>query len=79
MIASDAQEYAPHICLQTLLQRLVRRLTRFFTTVDADASLSALKGACDCLSLNFKLPCNKQVHLHPVKLTAVNVPVDAEL
>uniref|UniRef100_A0A674MM85 Serine/threonine-protein kinase CHK1 n=1 Tax=Takifugu rubripes TaxID=31033 RepID=A0A674MM85_TAKRU len=30
---------------QTLLQRLVKRLTRFFTTVNADASLSALKGA----------------------------------
>ncbi|TWW74710.1 Serine/threonine-protein kinase [Takifugu flavidus] len=46
---------------QTLLQRLVKRLTRFFTTVNADASLSALKGACDCLALNFKLACNTQV------------------
>uniref|UniRef100_H3CX90 Serine/threonine-protein kinase CHK1 n=1 Tax=Tetraodon nigroviridis TaxID=99883 RepID=H3CX90_TETNG len=46
---------------QTPLQRLVRRLTRFFTTVNADASLSALKSACDCLALNYKLACTKLV------------------
>lgn len=38
-------------------------MTRFFTTVNADASLTALKDTCDCLALGFKLTCNKQVHL----------------
>ncbi|KAM7398000.1 hypothetical protein PAMA_006058 [Pampus argenteus] len=46
---------------QTPWQRLVRRMTRFFTTVDADSSLSALKDACDGLALGFKLTCTKQV------------------
>uniref|UniRef100_A0A3B5AAN8 Serine/threonine-protein kinase CHK1 n=1 Tax=Stegastes partitus TaxID=144197 RepID=A0A3B5AAN8_9TELE len=32
---------------QSPWQRLVRRMTRFFTTVNADASLSALKDTCD--------------------------------
>uniref|UniRef100_A0A3Q1C699 Serine/threonine-protein kinase Chk1 n=1 Tax=Amphiprion ocellaris TaxID=80972 RepID=A0A3Q1C699_AMPOC len=45
---------------QSLWQRLVRRMTRFFTTVDADASLSALKDTCDGLALGFKLTCTKQ-------------------
>lgn len=69
-----------HICLQTLLQRLVRRLTRFFTTVNADASLSALKSACDCLALNYKLACTKLVHLHLGKVNRDKiVHVDTEL
>ncbi|XP_034034297.1 serine/threonine-protein kinase Chk1 [Thalassophryne amazonica] len=46
---------------QTPWQRLVRRMTRFFTTVDADASLSSLKDACDGLALGFKLTCTKEV------------------
>lgn len=46
---------------QTAWQRLVRRMTRFFTTVNADSSLTALKDACDSLALGFKLACNKQV------------------
>lgn len=46
---------------QSPWQRLVRRMTRFFTTVDADASLSALKDICDGLALGFKLTCTKQV------------------
>ncbi|KAF1378587.1 hypothetical protein PFLUV_G00192090 [Perca fluviatilis] len=46
---------------QSPWQRLVRRMTRFFTTVNADVSLSALKDACDGLSLGFKLTCTKQV------------------
>ncbi|KAK5887515.1 hypothetical protein CesoFtcFv8_016114 [Champsocephalus esox] len=46
---------------QSSWQRLVRRMTRFFTTVNADVSLSALKDACDSLSLVFKLTCSKQV------------------
>ncbi|XP_029304095.1 serine/threonine-protein kinase Chk1 [Cottoperca gobio] len=46
---------------QSQWQRLVRRMTRFFTTVNADISLSALKDACDDLSLSFKLTCTKQV------------------
>ncbi|XP_069002510.1 serine/threonine-protein kinase Chk1 isoform X1 [Embiotoca jacksoni] len=46
---------------QSPWQRLVRRMTRFFTTVNADASLTALKDACADLSLGFKLTCTKQV------------------
>ncbi|XP_034462274.1 serine/threonine-protein kinase Chk1 [Hippoglossus hippoglossus] len=46
---------------QSPWQRLVRRMTRFFTAVNADASLSALKEACESLSLGFKLTCTKQV------------------
>ncbi|KAK5858481.1 hypothetical protein PBY51_002616 [Eleginops maclovinus] len=46
---------------QSAWQRLVRRMTRFFTTVNADVSLSTLKDACDGLSLGFKLTCSKQV------------------
>uniref|UniRef100_A0A8C9YE49 Serine/threonine-protein kinase Chk1 n=1 Tax=Sander lucioperca TaxID=283035 RepID=A0A8C9YE49_SANLU len=45
---------------QSPWQRLVRRMTRFFTTVNADVSLSALKDACEGLSLGFKLTCTKQ-------------------
>uniref|UniRef100_A0A671VEM1 Serine/threonine-protein kinase CHK1 n=1 Tax=Sparus aurata TaxID=8175 RepID=A0A671VEM1_SPAAU len=46
---------------QSQWQRLVRRMTRFFTTVSADASITALNVACDGLALGFKLTCNKQV------------------
>ncbi|XP_072230763.1 serine/threonine-protein kinase Chk1 [Leuresthes tenuis] len=46
---------------QSLWQRLVRRMTRFFTNANADASLSSLKDACDGLALGFKLSCTKQV------------------
>ncbi|XP_076024711.1 serine/threonine-protein kinase Chk1 [Genypterus blacodes] len=46
---------------QTPWQRLVRRMTRFFTTLDADASLSALKNTCSGLALNFKCTCPKEV------------------
>uniref|UniRef100_A0A8D3DGG2 Serine/threonine-protein kinase Chk1 n=1 Tax=Scophthalmus maximus TaxID=52904 RepID=A0A8D3DGG2_SCOMX len=45
---------------QSPWQRLVRRMTRFFTTVNADASLSALKDASDGLALVFKLTCANQ-------------------
>lgn len=48
---------------QSQWQRLVRRMTRFFTTVNADVSLSALKDACDGLALGFKLTCTNQVTL----------------
>ncbi|XP_019940880.2 serine/threonine-protein kinase Chk1 [Paralichthys olivaceus] len=48
---------------QSPWQRLVRRMTRFFTTVNADASLSALKNTCESLALGFKLTCTKQVTL----------------
>ncbi|XP_056264195.1 serine/threonine-protein kinase Chk1 [Pseudoliparis swirei] len=48
---------------QSQWQRLVRRMTRFFTTVNADVSLSALKDACDSLALGFKLTCTNQVTL----------------
>ncbi|XP_067350840.1 serine/threonine-protein kinase Chk1 isoform X2 [Channa argus] len=46
---------------QSPWQRLVRRMTRFFTTVNGEASLSALKDTCDGLALGFKLTCAKQV------------------
>ncbi|KAL6098612.1 chek1 [Pungitius sinensis] len=46
---------------QSQWQRLVRRMTRFFTTVNADVSLTALKDTCEGLSLCFKLTCTKQV------------------
>ncbi|XP_026226091.1 serine/threonine-protein kinase Chk1 [Anabas testudineus] len=46
---------------QSPWQRLVRRMTRFFTTVNADSSVSALKDACNGLALGFKLTCTKQV------------------
>uniref|UniRef100_A0A8C7Y8A2 non-specific serine/threonine protein kinase n=1 Tax=Oryzias sinensis TaxID=183150 RepID=A0A8C7Y8A2_9TELE len=48
---------------QSPWQKLVRRMTRFFTTVDADATLSALKDTCDALALGFKLTC-RQVTLN---------------
>ncbi|XP_005945405.1 serine/threonine-protein kinase Chk1 [Haplochromis burtoni] len=46
---------------QSPWQRLVRRMTRFFTTVSADASLTALKDICEGLALGFKLTSTKQV------------------
>ncbi|KAM4546740.1 serine/threonine-protein kinase Chk1 [Fundulus diaphanus] len=46
---------------QSPWQRLVRRMTRFFTNVNADASLSALKDVCDGMALAFKLTCAQQV------------------
>ncbi|CAG5873911.1 serine/threonine-protein kinase Chk1 [Menidia menidia] len=46
---------------QSPWQRLVRRMTRFFTNVDADASLLSLKDACEGLALGFKHTCIKQV------------------
>ncbi|XP_032433277.1 serine/threonine-protein kinase Chk1 isoform X1 [Xiphophorus hellerii] len=46
---------------QSLWQRLVRRMTRFFTNVNADDSLSALKDVCDGMALVFKLTCTQQV------------------
>uniref|UniRef100_A0A3P8QN04 Serine/threonine-protein kinase Chk1 n=1 Tax=Astatotilapia calliptera TaxID=8154 RepID=A0A3P8QN04_ASTCA len=45
---------------QSPWQRLVRRMTRFFTTVSADASLTALKDICEGLALGFKLTSTKQ-------------------
>uniref|UniRef100_A0A1A8I5M8 Serine/threonine-protein kinase CHK1 n=3 Tax=Nothobranchius TaxID=28779 RepID=A0A1A8I5M8_NOTKU len=46
---------------QSPWQKLVRRMTRFFTNVNAEASLSALKEVCDGMTLGFKLTCTKQV------------------
>uniref|UniRef100_A0A667YBQ6 Serine/threonine-protein kinase Chk1 n=1 Tax=Myripristis murdjan TaxID=586833 RepID=A0A667YBQ6_9TELE len=45
---------------QTPWQRLVRRMTRFFTTVDADASLAALINICKNQALAFKQTCTNQ-------------------
>lgn len=44
-------------------QRLVRRMTRFFTNVDAEASLTALKDVSVSLAVGFKVTCTKQVTL----------------
>uniref|UniRef100_A0A8C6S478 non-specific serine/threonine protein kinase n=1 Tax=Neogobius melanostomus TaxID=47308 RepID=A0A8C6S478_9GOBI len=44
-------------------QRLVRRMTRFFTNVDADASLCALKDISVSLAITFKVNSSKQVTL----------------
>lgn len=44
-------------------QRLVRRMTRFFTNVDANASLCALKDISLSLAITFKVNCSKQVTL----------------
>uniref|UniRef100_A0A8C5HLS6 Serine/threonine-protein kinase CHK1 n=1 Tax=Gouania willdenowi TaxID=441366 RepID=A0A8C5HLS6_GOUWI len=44
-------------------QRLVRRMTRFFTSVDTETSLTAMKDACGELALSFKLTSPKQVTL----------------
>lgn len=49
------------LCFQSPWQRLVRRMTRFFTNVNADDSLTALKDACDSLALGLKVTCNQQV------------------
>lgn len=41
-------------------QRLVRRMTRFFTTVNAEASCVALRDACIALSHTWKQSCTNQ-------------------
>ncbi|KAM9331765.1 serine/threonine-protein kinase Chk1 [Pholidichthys leucotaenia] len=46
---------------QSPWQRLVRRMTRFFTTVNAEDSLNALKDVCQSLALGFKLTSSTQV------------------
>uniref|UniRef100_A0A3Q3BSU0 Serine/threonine-protein kinase CHK1 n=1 Tax=Kryptolebias marmoratus TaxID=37003 RepID=A0A3Q3BSU0_KRYMA len=46
---------------QSPWQKLVRRMTRFFTSVNADASLSALKDVCDGMAFAFKITCDRQV------------------
>ncbi|XP_049599599.1 serine/threonine-protein kinase Chk1 isoform X2 [Syngnathus scovelli] len=46
---------------QTPWQRLVRRMTRFFTSVNAHTSLTLLKDACDSLTLVYKLTCDNHV------------------
>jgi len=58
--------------VQSQWQRLVRRMTRFFTTVNADVSLSALKDACDGLALGFKLTCTNQVRRAVLKGNGVH-------
>ncbi|XP_045070779.1 LOW QUALITY PROTEIN: serine/threonine-protein kinase Chk1-like [Coregonus clupeaformis] len=42
-------------------QRLVRRMTRFFTTLDSSASCSALRDTCIDLGHTFKHTCTNQV------------------
>ncbi|KAM3868880.1 serine/threonine-protein kinase Chk1 [Diretmus argenteus] len=48
---------------QTPWQRLVRRMTRFFTTLDTDASFTALRDACISQALTFKHTHTNQVTL----------------
>uniref|UniRef100_A0A3P8XB22 Serine/threonine-protein kinase Chk1 n=1 Tax=Esox lucius TaxID=8010 RepID=A0A3P8XB22_ESOLU len=45
---------------QTPWQRLVRRMTRFFTTVDSSASFAALRQTCIDLGHTFKHTCTNQ-------------------
>ncbi|XP_059912930.1 serine/threonine-protein kinase Chk1 [Gadus macrocephalus] len=46
---------------QTPWQRLVRRMTRFFTTKNVDDSFSALRDTCESQGLAFKQTCTNQV------------------
>lgn len=46
---------------QTPWQRLVRRMTRFFTTKNVDDSFSALRDTCESQGLSFKHTCTNQV------------------
>ncbi|XP_056141151.1 serine/threonine-protein kinase Chk1 [Lampris incognitus] len=48
---------------QTPWQRLVRRMTRFFTTVDFDSSFAALRDACISEGFTIKHTCTNEVTL----------------
>lgn len=47
--------------LQNPWQRLVRRMTRFFTTEKAEASCIALRDACIAMGHTWKQSCTNQV------------------
>ncbi|XP_029817907.1 serine/threonine-protein kinase Chk1 [Manacus vitellinus] len=46
---------------RALWQRLVKRMTRFFTKLDADGSYRALKEVCEKMSYGCKMSCTNQV------------------
>ncbi|XP_027511231.1 serine/threonine-protein kinase Chk1 [Corapipo altera] len=46
---------------QSPWQRLVKRMTRFFTKLDADGSYRALKEVCEKMSYGCKMSCTNQV------------------
>ncbi|NXA06674.1 CHK1 kinase, partial [Sapayoa aenigma] len=46
---------------QSPWQRLVKRMTRFFTKLDADGSYRALKDVCEKMGYGWKMSCTNQV------------------
>ncbi|NWI58483.1 CHK1 kinase, partial [Calyptomena viridis] len=46
---------------QSPWQRLVKRMTRFFTKLDADSSYRALRDVCEHLGYGWKMSCTNQV------------------
>lgn len=46
---------------QSPWQRLVKRMTRFFTKLDADGSYRALQEACEKMGYGWKKSCTNQV------------------
>lgn len=46
---------------QSPWQRLVKRMTRFFTKLDADGSYRALKEVCEKMGYGWKMSCTNQV------------------
>ncbi|ELW72226.1 Serine/threonine-protein kinase Chk1, partial [Tupaia chinensis] len=57
-------------------QRLVKRMTRFFTKLDADKSCQRLKEACEQLGYQWKRSCVNQL---PVVAVAKTCPVESPL
>ncbi|XP_041090780.1 serine/threonine-protein kinase Chk1-like [Polyodon spathula] len=49
------------LSLQSPWQRLVRRMTRFFTKLDADRSYASLKEVCEKMGYTWKKSCTNQV------------------
>lgn len=52
---------------QSPWQRLVKRMTRFFTRLDADGSYRALKEVCEKMGYGWKMSCTNQVRLRGLK------------
>lgn len=48
---------------QSPWQRLVKRMTRFFTKLDADGSYRALKEVCEKMGYGWKMSCTNQVRV----------------
>lgn len=47
--------------LQSPWQRLVKRMTRFFTKLDADGSYRSLRDVCEKMGYGWKQSCTNQV------------------